>query len=56
MILDLAYFDWDWKEFFAVFVTLFAVIDILGSIPILISLKEKWVTYDLSMWWYYQEY
>ena len=41
MILDLAYFDWDWKEFFAVFVTLFAVIDILGSIPILISLKEK---------------
>ena len=41
MILDLAYFNWDWQEFFAVFVTLFAVIDILGSIPILISLKEK---------------
>jgi len=34
-------FEWDWKEFFAVFVTLFAVIDILGSIPVLISLKEK---------------
>ncbi|MEO5583201.1 MAG: MarC family protein [Saprospiraceae bacterium] len=35
------YFQWNWTDFFAVFVTLFAVIDILGSIPILISLKEK---------------
>lgn len=35
------FFDWNWHEFFAVFVTLFAVIDILGSIPVLISLKEK---------------
>ena len=35
------FFVWDWQEFLAVCVTLFAVIDILGSIPVLISLKEK---------------
>lgn len=33
--------DLNWHEFLAVFVSLFAVIDILGSIPVLISLKEK---------------
>lgn len=32
---------WNWNEFLAVFITLFAVIDILGNIPILISLQEK---------------
>jgi len=35
------FFVWNWQEFLAVCVTLFAVIDILGSIPVLISLKEK---------------
>lgn len=35
------FLQWSWKEFFTVFVSLFAVIDILGSIPLLISLKEK---------------
>lgn len=31
----------DWKELLTVSFTLFAVIDILGSVPILISLKQK---------------
>jgi multiple antibiotic resistance protein len=35
------YLQWNWHEFLAVFVSLFAVIDIMGSIPVLITLKEK---------------
>jgi multiple antibiotic resistance protein len=32
---------WDWKEFFTVTFSLFAVIDIIGSVPMLISIKQK---------------
>ncbi|HMT78413.1 MAG TPA: MarC family protein [Saprospiraceae bacterium] len=35
------FLKWEWSEFFATFVSIFAVIDILGSIPLLITLKEK---------------
>jgi multiple antibiotic resistance protein len=31
----------DWKETFTVFMVLFAVIDILGSIPIIVDLRRK---------------
>ena len=31
----------DWQQMFSAFIALFAVIDIIGSIPIIISLKEK---------------
>ena len=31
----------DWQEMFSAFIALFAVIDIIGSIPIIINLKEK---------------
>lgn len=33
--------DWDLKELLTITFTLFAVIDIVGSVPMLISLKEK---------------
>lgn len=33
--------DWDFKELLTITFTLFAVIDIVGSVPMLISLKEK---------------
>ena len=33
--------NWDIKELLTVTFTLFAVIDIVGSVPMLISLKEK---------------
>ncbi len=32
---------WDWNEFIAVTFSLFAVIDIIGSVPMLISIKQK---------------
>lgn len=35
------FLNWEWSAFFAAFITLFAVIDIIGSIPILLTLKEK---------------
>ena len=31
----------NWKEFFGAFVVLFAVIDIVGSIPVIIDLRQK---------------
>ncbi len=33
--------EWSTKEFFTLVFTLFAVIDIVGSVPLLISLKER---------------
>lgn len=33
--------DWDFKELLTITFTLFAVIDIVGSVPMLISIKEK---------------
>ena len=43
------FFDWlqllfqgfDWSQLFSAFVALFSVIDILGSVPIILNLKEK---------------
>jgi multiple antibiotic resistance protein len=32
---------WNWDHFITISFTLFAVIDVLGSIPILVSLKDK---------------
>ena len=31
----------NWQQMFSAFIALFAVIDIIGSIPIIINLKEK---------------
>ena len=33
--------DFSWQQMFSAFIALFAVIDIIGSIPIIIDLKEK---------------
>jgi multiple antibiotic resistance protein len=33
--------QWNWQEFLTVSLTLFAVIDILGSVPVLLGLREK---------------
>lgn len=33
--------NWNWQEFLTVTFTLFAVIDIVGSVPMLISIKQK---------------
>ncbi len=33
--------EWNWTDFFTVTFSLFAVIDIIGSVPMLISIKQK---------------
>lgn len=35
------FMEWNFKEFLTLTFTLFAVIDVIGSVPMLISLKEK---------------
>jgi multiple antibiotic resistance protein len=33
--------NWNWQEFTTITFSLFAVIDIIGSVPMLISIKQK---------------
>ena len=33
--------DFEWQQFFGAFFVLFAIIDILGSLPIILNLRKK---------------
>lgn len=40
-MFSIEYFQFSWMEFVSAFIVLFAVIDIIGSIPIILGVKEK---------------
>lgn len=37
-----------WKEIFSATMILFAVIDIIGSIPVIVDLRKKWDTFKVK--------